>query len=119
MNNGEQQQSVWQQHGQSILSTLVLLAILAVGQTVIGTNSDVRVLSAKFEGLTKIVEAGTQDRYTGSDADKDLNHVYERLLQMQLQFEKDSNLMWKRIEELHTDMKQYKHEHGIKNGLGG
>ena len=74
----DQDISTWEKHGQTLLTSLILLCILwVINQTSeqakfsIYVTGEIKALNTRIDGLASLMETAAAKRYTSADAERD------------------------------------------------
>ena len=91
------QPSLFEQHAQTILTSIILAAIVGSGALLVGLHNDVQVMKAQLNFVNQQLKDGVDDRFRGSDWRREKERLDERHLQILQRIDK--------LEAAHSDGK--------------
>ena len=96
--NEEPKLTLFEQHAQTILTSIILAALLGSAGLLIALHNDVQVMKAQISFVNEQLKSGVDDRFRGSDWRREkerLDDRYQALLQ--------------RVEKLEDDHRGFMH----------
>ena len=87
--------TLFEQHAQTILTSVILAAVIGAGALLVNLQNDVQVMKAQLSFVNEQLKQGVDDRFRGSDWRREKERLDERF----------SNLLQRveRIESVHAD----------------
>jgi hypothetical protein len=82
MTREEEQKSIFEQHAQTLLTSVVLAAVVGAGALLVTLHNDVQVMKAQLTYLQDQLKTGVDDRFRGADwrrEERVLNDRFERI----------------------------------------
>lgn len=77
-----------EQHIGTLLQVLVIGLLGWSLQTTVNLRTDMGIMQAKLESLQSTVSQGTNDRYRGTDAQRDFAAVYKEISRIDLRLDR-------------------------------
>ena len=112
--------NILEQHGQSILASIVLVLLVWVGKTVSDNVIQTATMKAQLSSVVQSIELirldlqkSTDDRYRGSDARRDLNAIYTEINKLNSKVERidrEQSSRGPRISRLEAEAREKKGE---------
>lgn len=75
--------SVMERHGQTILALVILAAITWTGNTLISTNTDIKVLTEKVGNLENQLTVAAASQYTINQAIAETKRIDEKFINIE------------------------------------
>jgi hypothetical protein len=89
------QPSLFEQHAQTILTSIILAAIVGSGALLITLHNDVQIMRTQLAYVNEQLKIGVDDRFRGSDWRREKERLDERFLNLLQRVE--------RLEASHAD----------------
>jgi hypothetical protein len=78
----EEQKSLFEQHAQTLLTSVILAAVVGAGALLMTLYNDVQVMKTQLNYLQEQLKVGVDDRFRGADwrrEERVLNDRFERI----------------------------------------
>ena len=79
---GTDKPSLFEQHAQTILTAIILAAIVGSGGLLMGLHNDVQVMKAQLNYVNEQLKSGVDDRFRGSDWRREKERLDERFINL-------------------------------------
>ena len=89
------QPSLFEQHAQTILTSIILAALVGAGALLVTLHNDVQVMKAQLTFVNDQIKQGVDDRFRGADWRREKERLDERFLNLLKRVE--------RLESSHSD----------------
>jgi hypothetical protein len=87
--------TLFEQHAQTILTSVILAAVIGAGALLVNLQNDVQVMKTQLSFVNDQLKQGVDDRFRGSDWRREKERLDERHLQLLQRID--------RLEEAHTN----------------
>ena len=87
--------TLFEQHAQTILTSVILAAVIGAGALLVNLQNDVQVMKAQLSFVNDQLKQGVDDRFRGSDWRREKERLDERHLQILQRIDK--------LEAAHSD----------------